>query len=271
MTSDQKDRSRSNLRELWDSGKPTLGGWCVIPSSFSAELMGLAGFDWVCIDTQHGMIGYDQMLPMLQAFSITQTPAFVRVLWNQPGEIMKALDAGAQGVIVPMVNTIEEAQAAVRACRYPPDGNRSWGSNRAAFSDESYNPRDGNRGVICAIMVETIDAIDRLPEILTVPGIDAVFVGPSDLALTAGMKPNMNVEEPAHERLIDTILKVCVDRGIVAGIYCGTAALTARWRNAGFRMLVVNADARMLRSTASAELRQLRDGAATPEKTSGYM
>jgi 4-hydroxy-2-oxoheptanedioate aldolase len=233
--------------------------------------MGLAGFDWVCIDTQHGMIGYDQMLPMLQALSITQTPTFVRVSWNQPGEIMKALDAGAQGVIVPMVNSLEEAQAAARACRYPPDGYRSWGSNRAAFSNEAYNPRDGNRGIICAIMVETIEAIHRLPEILTVPGIDAVFVGPSDLALTAGLKPTMNVEEPEHERLIHTILNACVDRDIVAGIYCGTAALTARWRNAGFRMLVVNADARMLRGTAAAELRQLRDGAAHPEKTSGYM
>jgi len=105
------------LRELWDRGEPTVGGWCVIPSPFAAELMGRAGYDWVCIDTQHGVIGYDQMLPMLQALSATGTPAFVRVPWNQPSDIMKALDAGAEGVIVPMVSSEEEARRAVGACR----------------------------------------------------------------------------------------------------------------------------------------------------------
>src|SRR2546422_11694400 len=107
------------LREMWEAGMPTLGGWCLIPNSFSAELMGRFGFDWVCIDAQHGMIGYDQMLGMLQALSITGTPSIVRVAWNAPSDIMKALDAGANGVIVPMVNSREEAIAAVGAGRYP--------------------------------------------------------------------------------------------------------------------------------------------------------
>src|ERR671936_1513412 len=103
----------TTLRQLWDSGRPTLGGWCVIPGSFSAELMGRSGFDWVCLETQHGLIGYDQMVTMLQALAITGTPAFVRVRWNEPGEIMNALDAGAQGVIVPMINSPEEARLAI--------------------------------------------------------------------------------------------------------------------------------------------------------------
>ena len=121
------------LRELWDGTEATIGGWCSIPSPFSAEMMGRSGFDWVCIDTQHGVIGYDQMMPMLQALSITATPAFVRVPWNQPDHIMKALDAGAQGVIVPMVSTEEDAKAAVAAAKYPPVGMRSWGPIRAAL------------------------------------------------------------------------------------------------------------------------------------------
>jgi 4-hydroxy-2-oxoheptanedioate aldolase len=110
----------TTLRELWDAGRPTIGGWCTLPSAFSAELMGRSGFDWVCIDTQHGLVGYDQMVLMLQGLAITGTPAFVRVRWNEPGEIMKALDAGAQGVVVPMVNSAEEAVSAVAASRYPP-------------------------------------------------------------------------------------------------------------------------------------------------------
>ena len=110
------------LREVWDRGGSSVGGWCVIPSPFGAELMGMAGFDWVCLDMQHGLIGYDAMVPMLQTLSRTGTPALVRVPWNQPDHIMKALDAGAQGVVVPMVNSVADARAATGACRYPPQG-----------------------------------------------------------------------------------------------------------------------------------------------------
>jgi 4-hydroxy-2-oxoheptanedioate aldolase len=236
-----------------------------------AELMGLAGFDWVCIDTQHGLIGYDQMLLMLQALAITRTPAFVRVSRNEPGEIGKTLDAGAQGIIIPMVNSPAEAARAVDACRYPPLGSRSWGTNRTSLHVADYSPEAANRAVICAIMVETLRAIETLPDILAVPGIDAVFVGPSDLALTAHMKPTMDVVEPEHERLIHEILAACLQKGVVAGIYCGGVRISARWIEAGFRMLAVNSDARMLRATATAELQELRTGTAERESGSGYM
>jgi len=115
----------TRLREVWDRGGASVGGWCVIPSPFSAELMGLSGFDWVCLDMQHGLIGYDALVPMLQALSRTGTPSFVRVPWNPPDHIMKALDAGAQGLGGPMVNSTAEAEAATGACRYPPRGDRS--------------------------------------------------------------------------------------------------------------------------------------------------
>src|SRR2546430_13039058 len=181
--------SMNTMRELWDRGQVTVGGWCVMPSAFSAELMARCGFDWLCIDTQHGLIGYDQMTVMLQALAITGTPPFVRVPWNQPDHIMKALDAGAQGVFVPMVNSAEEAQAAVRACRYPPDGYRSWGPIRASLGAPDYSPQLANRSVICAVMVETVAALDQLAEIVSVPGVDAVFIGPSDSALSMGFGP----------------------------------------------------------------------------------
>jgi 4-hydroxy-2-oxoheptanedioate aldolase len=211
------------------------------------------------------------MLLMLQALAITRAPALVRVSRNEPGEIMKTLDAGAQGVIIPMVNSPEEAARAVDACRYPPLGSRSWGTNRASLHVAGYDPESANRAVLSVIMVETVPAIEALPDILAVAGIDAVFIGPSDLALSAHMKPTMDVVEPEHERLIRDVLAACTQAGVVAGIYCGGVRTTARWMEAGFRMLAVNSDARMLRATAAAELQELRTGTVQRESGGGYM
>lgn len=246
------------LRELWDKGETTLGGWCVIPSPFSSELIGRAGFDWVCIDTQHGLIGYDGMLPMLQAVSATGTPAFVRVRWNEPAEIMKALDAGAQGVIVPLVNSADDAREAVGACRYPPQGHRSWGPTRAALQVSGYGTESANRAVVCVVMIETPEAVAALDEILTVPGVDGVFVGPNDLAVTHGMKPDATASAPEHRRLIETILAACDRHHLIAGIQCGGPETGIRWRDAGFRMLSVDNDALFVRTRAAQVLEAVR-------------
>jgi 4-hydroxy-2-oxoheptanedioate aldolase len=231
--------------------------------------MGGAGFDWICIDTQHGLIGYDQMVPMLQALSATGTPAFVRVPWNQPGDIMKALDAGAQGVIVPMVNSREEAESAVGACRYPPQGYRSWGPARAALQVSGFGPESANRAVVCMVMIETVEGLAALDEILEVPGIDGVYVGPNDLAVTHGMKPDATASDPEHRRLIEKILQACVRRGLIAGIHCSGPDTAVRWREAGFRMLNVDNDSVFLRAGAATVLDALRGVKREVAKT-GY-
>lgn len=258
-----------SLREVWDQGAPSVGGWCVIPSAFTAELMGRAGYDWVCIDTQHGLIGYDQMLPMLQALSATRTPAFVRVPWNQPADIMKALDAGAEGVIVPMVNSVEEARRAVGACRYPPEGFRSWGPTRAAMQVSGFEPEKANRAVVCVVMIETVEGMAALDDIVAVPGVDGVYVGPNDLAVTHGMKPDATASKPEHRRLIETILRACLRQGVVAGIHCAGPETAIAWRDAGFRMLNVDNDALFLRSGAARVLEALRGAKREVAKT-GY-
>src|SRR6266699_2910377 len=167
----------SSLRERWKAGDATFGAWCTIPSSWTAEVAARSGHDWVCIDTQHGLIGYDVMLPMLQAISAGGVPSFVRVPWNEPGSIMKALDAGAGGIIVPMVNSVGEAQAAVDACRYPPDGMRSMGPVRAREVDSDW------RRPICVVMIETVQAVDRADAILSVPGVAAgIMCGSPEVA-----------------------------------------------------------------------------------------
>jgi 4-hydroxy-2-oxoheptanedioate aldolase len=248
------------LRELWDGTAATIGGWCSIPSPFSAELMGRSGFDWVCIDTQHGVIGYDQMVPMLQALSITATPAFVRVPWNQPDHIMKALDAGAQGVIVPMVSSAEDARAAVAAAKYPPMGVRSWGPIRAALDVPDYSPEVANRRTIVAVMIETPGGVQNLEAILSVPGVDAVYVGPSDLALGHGMTPTLAVRDLEHERLIEIVVDGCRRHGIVAGIHCDSVETVRRWHARGYAMFTVGSDAALMRQAATSVVANAFEG-----------
>jgi 4-hydroxy-2-oxoheptanedioate aldolase len=237
----------TTLKERWRAGQPTFGAWCTIPSTWTAELAARSGHDWVCIDTQHGLIGYDQMLPMLQAVAAGGVPSFVRVPWNEPGTIMKALDAGAGGVIVPMVNSVDEARAAVGAFRYPPDGFRSMGPTRARVVDDDW------RTPICAVMIETVQAVERVDEILSVPGIDAVFVGPNDLAVSAGLESSYEGRDPEHRRLIEVIARSCRAHGVTAGIMCGTAEVAAQWHKVGYQMLALDSDSRLL-ATATAQL-----------------
>jgi len=245
-----------SLREALTGTKPAIGGWCVIPGSFTAEIVASAGFDWVCVDVQHGLIGYQEMLVMLQAVAVVGVPSIVRVPWNDPGWIMKALDAGAAGVIVPMVNSPAEAAAAVGACRYPPDGYRSWGPTRASLGVPDYSPELANRSVICAVMVETVAALDQLAEIVSVPGVDAVFIGPSDFALSMGFGPR--TDEPEHRRLLEGVPAVCRDHSVVAGIACGSAELLARWRQAGYTMLAAPSDLVTLRRATAEVLDSVR-------------
>jgi 4-hydroxy-2-oxoheptanedioate aldolase len=263
---------KPTLRQLWTSGAPTLGGWCSIPSSYAAEIVA-ASFDWVCIDMQHGLAGQETMVTMLQSLAITSTPAFVRVSWNRPGEIMRALDAGAQGVIVPMIGSAAEARAAVGACRYAPDGYRSWGPSRNALYASRLDPAEINRQVICTVMVETIEAIEAIDEILEVPGVDAVFIGPSDLAVAMGIDPSRAFENADHEKLVRHVLMACRKRLVVAGMFCGGSEQAIRWRDAGFTMLALQTDARLLRSATEAIVRSVRETpkAEPPESSPSYV
>jgi 4-hydroxy-2-oxoheptanedioate aldolase len=245
------------LREILEGGGAAIGGWCVTPSSFTAEVMARIGFDWICIDAQHGLIEYQVMLGMLQGVSGSGVAALVRVPWNDPAWIMKALDAGAAGVIVPMVNSPEEARLAAGACRYPPQGYRSWGPTRASLGVPDYGPEQANRRVICAVMVETVAGLEQVDEIVAVPGIDAVFMGPSDFAISMGLPPRS--DEPEHRRRLEAVPSVCRQHGVVAGIACGSVELLHRWRAAGYTLLSLPSDLVMLRQAALAMLDRARE------------
>ena len=248
----------------WRRGEVTYGAWLSIPSAFSAETVAHAGFDWVCIDMQHGVIDYQVAVTMLLALSTADCTPIVRVPWNEPGIIGKMLDAGAMGIIIPMVNSVEEARAAVAACRYFPAGARSYGPTRAAMYAGADYFTHANDEVACVPMIETKRALEGLDDILDVPGVDAVYVGPADMSITLGQQPRMD-NGGAFEEARLRIAEACAKRGITPGIH-GNAVLAAKHAAAGYRMITITSDIAAIAAGAAADLASV-GSSASPGKT----
>jgi 4-hydroxy-2-oxoheptanedioate aldolase len=260
----------NSLRFLWSEGGVALGGWLTVPSSFSAEIMAHAGFDWVCVDMQHGMIDELQMIEMLQGISSSETVPLVRVPRNEAGIIGKCLDAGAWGVIVPMVNSPEEAMAAVEACRYAPVGIRSYGPLRANYyAGFDYFSR-ANREVLCIVMVETKQAVERADEIASVPGVDAIYIGPADLSITLGLQPGPDNPDGAFTVALDRVLEACNRHGVVPGI-AGNAETAVKRVAQGFRLVEVASDAGLLGLGAGRALAYVRPAPDADAPKSAYL
>jgi 4-hydroxy-2-oxoheptanedioate aldolase len=221
--------------------------------------------DYVCVDQQHGIIDYDSMVPMFQAIRAEGATPITRVLSNDPFLIMKALDAGAWGVIVPLVNDAEDAARAVSACRYPPQGMRSYGPVRAAGVIGSRDPGVLGGEVLCLVMVETREALERVEEITSTPGVDGIYIGPSDLALSLGLPPTLDVTEDAHVEAVDRIREACHRNGIAAGIHAASGEWARKHAEAGFDIVTVATDAALLRAAASRELTVARGEAGPGE------
>lgn len=240
-----------SLREKWSAGDDTLGLWLSVPSFVSAEIGGRAGFDYVCVDTQHGVIDYQQSAVMIQAIELSGGLPIVRVPWNEPGIIGKSLDAGAYGVIVPMVNTREQAEAVVRSARYAPAGSRSWGPVMASMRHAD-NRSWADQHIAVIPMIETVEALSNLDDILSVPGIDAIYVGPADLSVSLGLAPGNNDGTASFDEALATIVAGCRRHGVVPGIHA-TGALTPRRREQGFRMITVTSDALAMKAGFASE------------------
>ena len=205
----------NKIKQMWQSGGAAVNGWLAIPNGFAAETMAQAGWDSVTVDLQHGVQDYMSMVTCFQAMQAHPVLPMVRVPWNEPGIVGKVLDAGAYGVICPMVNTVEQAQSFVSYCRYPPAGARSNGPIRAGIYGVSTGyQKTANEEILCIPMIETQQAIDNLEAILDVPGIDAVYIGPSDLGFSMGLIPILDREEPQILDAYDKIVRETGKRGI---------------------------------------------------------
>ncbi|MGE5338164.1 MAG: HpcH/HpaI aldolase family protein [Gemmatimonadota bacterium] len=248
----------NRLRALWRDNRAAVNGWLHIPDGFCAELMAHQGYDSLTIDMQHGVIGYQAMVTMLQAISTTPTVPTVRVPWLEPGILMRALDAGAYGVICPMVNTRDDAARLVSYAHYAPRGARSFGPIRAQLYGGADYLRIADDTIVVFAMIETAQALDNLDAILSVGGLDAIYIGPTDLALSMGYEPNMDDPDPAVAQAIDHILERAQAHHVVAGIHnMGAEAARARVAK-GFRFVSVSSDARLMAAASQSLLAQMR-------------
>jgi len=248
----------NTLRTIWARGDAVVNGWLAIPSAFSAEVMAHQGFDSLTVDMQHGVVDYQVAVTMLQAISTTPVIPLARVPWNDPARLMKILDAGAMGVICPMINTPEQAEALVAACKYPPRGYRSWGPVRALFYAGADYATRANDALIVMPMIETAEALKNLDDILRVPGVDAVYVGPADLSLSLGCTPRLDQTEAPVVEAQQRIVEACRRHGVVAGIHTGGAAYAQKMVAAGYRFVTLASDGRFLAAKAAEEAGAIR-------------
>ncbi len=250
----------NKIKQLWQSGGAAVNGWLAIPDGFAAETMAQAGWDSVTVDLQHGVQDYMSMVTCFQAMQAHPVLPMVRVPWNEPGIVGKVLDAGAYGVICPMVNTVEQAQNFVSYCRYPPAGARSNGPIRAGIYGVSTGyQKTANEEILCIPMIETQQAIDNLEAILDVPGIDAVYIGPSDLGFSMGLIPILDRDEPQILVAYDKIIRETGKRGIAACVHCGTAAYAKRAIGMGFKLVTISNDSGLLLVAAKQAVTEVRN------------
>lgn len=249
----------NNVKALWASGKVVINGWLAIPSGFSAEVMAQCGFDSITVDMQHGVQDYQSMVTCFQAMHGHPVTPMVRVPWNEPGIIGKALDGGAYGVICPMINTKEEAERFVASCKYPPRGTRSNGPIRAGlYGTAGGYQATANAETLCIPMLETRTAIANMEAILDVEGIAGVYVGPSDLGFSYGLVPKLDRDEPEILKIYDKLIKECDKRGIYPGIHCSGAEGAARNIKLGFKLVTLLNDCGLMAAFAKMSVAQTR-------------
>lgn len=242
----------NGIKQLWDNNQPVVNGWASIANTFSAEILAASGFDSVTMDMQHGLVGYQKVVEMLQAVSGYNITPMVRVPWNDPSMVMRCLDAGAYGIICPMVNTKEECEKFVSACRYAPRGNRSFGPARAKiYGGDDYLEYADNT-LLNFAMIETSEAVDNLDKILSVEELDAVYVGPSDLAITMGYLPG--VYEKEVEDCISYIVETCKKKNIKAGIHCPNGKSVKERFDIGYSLGTISADSALLTQASKREI-----------------
>lgn len=263
----------THLRTLWSKGQPTLNGWCMIGNPFVAEIMAAQGFDSITVDMQHGALDYSDLLPMLQAMRASGATLLARVPWLDPAAVMKALDAGVEGIICPMINTAEEAACLVRYLRYPPLGERSFGPTRASVAHGADYAARSNADTLAFAMIETAEGFANLDAITATPGLDGIYVGPADLSLSlsnGALKAGLDRTEPEIIAALQKIAAACQRNGIIAALHCGTPEYAQKAIGWGFRMTTVGADTRFLTEAAGAAVRSFRSlTAGTEAKAQG--
>ncbi|WP_020683042.1 HpcH/HpaI aldolase family protein [Marinobacterium rhizophilum] len=268
----------NGIKKIWAEGGQAVNGWLSMACPFSAEIMAEQGYDSITIDMQHGFVGYEVGTAMLQAMRASGVTPMVRVPWLDPGAVMKALDAGAYGIICPMINTAEEAARLVSYMRYPPIGNRSFGPTRVNFAAGADYGQHADDEMLCFAMIETSEAVKNIDDIVATPGLDGIYIGPADLTLGLTGKKYRTGFDREEPEMIDAIKHV-LDRahraGLRACLHNGSPEYAARALEWGFDLVTVSNDVRLLAGAAKDsvdKLRELRGGSSASSVASagGY-
>ncbi len=239
---------------MWNERRVAINVFLGIPDSFAAEIISSLPWDGVTIDMQHGVVDYQAALHMMQGISRYEPAPMVRVPWNDPAIIMKSLDAGAYGVICPMINSREECERFVGACRYAPTGYRSTGPVRAAYYGGTDYHQNADSTILTFAMIETQQAIDNLDAICSVPGLDAIYIGPSDLSVSLGGSPGGDQRDPKVMKAIDAALGAAKRHGIRAGMHTMSSAYANEMIDKGFDLITLSSDFRHMMAAASGML-----------------
>jgi 4-hydroxy-2-oxoheptanedioate aldolase len=244
------------VKEKLAAGQPSVGAWLSLGSPWIAEIMAHMGFDWLVVDTEHGLSGFETTLHCFQAICTSDTMPMARVAWNDPALIKRLLDGGAMGLVIPMVNSPEDAERAVTAMKYPPEGNRSIAGGRAMIYGADYMEW-ANREVMTIVQIEHHEAVKRAEDILTVAGVDVGFVGPMDLAASLGIPPGKHAGNPKNEEAIQAVVESGKKLGKPLGIYAFSAEDVNRRVEQGFQFVVLSNDKAMLQTQVKQELSRL--------------
>ena len=250
---------KNKLKEIFKSGKFAINGWLQIPNSFTAELMANQNWDSLTLDMQHGVIDYANAVGMLQAISTSKVIPMARVNWNEPGQIMKILDAGSYGIICPMVSNRAEAENFVKACMYPPDGYRSYGPIRGLVYGGPDYADEANNEILKFAMIETKESLENLDEIMKTPGLDGIYIGPADLSLAIGQKPSF--DKPEGDPVYDVIMKIldhAKKNKLIAGIQNGQPEYAEKMIKKGFQLVTIGSDQRYMTAASKAALSKLK-------------
>jgi 4-hydroxy-2-oxoheptanedioate aldolase len=251
----------NTAKRLLKEGKPAIGTWMNFASVPAAEAMAHAGWDWIVVDMEHGAIDIETLQNMFIAIGTTDTIPMCRVPWNDPMLIKRVLDAGAYGVVVPMVNSPEEAEQAVKACKYPPEGIRSSGGGRWRYWAGNDYPKYANDEILVIVQIEHIDAVNQVREILGVPGVDACFIGPNDLAWSMNLQFATGDERKPHEEAIQETLRGSKDVGVAPGIHARSPEEVVERISQGFRYIACINDAAYMMNGATAAVSLIREQA----------
>ena len=262
---------KNKIKQMMAEGKPVINGWLAIPSTASAEAMAHCGWDSLTIDMQHGLVDYSNALPILQTISTTDVVPMARLNWNEPGQIMKILDAGSYGVICPMVSNKEEAEKFVKACMYPPKGYRSFGPIRGLIYGGSDYPDHANDEILKIAMIETKESLEKLDEIMSTPGVDGIYIGPADLSLAIGEKPGF--DKPENTKVYSEILRIlehAKKNKIFAGIHNGTPEYATKMIEKGFNFVTIASDLRSMSTGAKSMVDTMKGSISKKEGSATY-